>query len=172
MTLIVEDGTGLETAEAYASAAEADDYFSMRGDTVWSALGPSVKEQHLRLATDYIESLYLGDWQGERVSQVQRLAWPRYGVVRDGYVLDAAPLPRELKEACFESAVASASGTLVTNAVEAGSSGLVEEEEVRIGTLLTRTKYVGGRSAFARQFPATASRLDALTGGGNQMERM
>ena len=51
MSLIVEDGTGMETAESYASVAQADARLAALGMTNWATLTTTEKEQALRRAT-------------------------------------------------------------------------------------------------------------------------
>jgi hypothetical protein len=117
MSLIVEDGTGLANAESYISVADADTYFSNRGNAAWAALSTAQKEQDLRKATDYIGQVYRMRWNGTRVSGVQALDWPRAYVSRDdinyingeGYVVingyyywPSDEVPTLVKNACAE----------------------------------------------------------------------
>jgi hypothetical protein len=44
MTLIVETGQGLPDAESFISVADADTYFTARGNAVWAALTDDAKE--------------------------------------------------------------------------------------------------------------------------------
>lgn len=77
MALIVEDGTGLSTAESYLSVADCDTYHSNRGNTAWAALATTAKEQALRKATDYLVQEYRMRWKGTRMTAAQALDWPR-----------------------------------------------------------------------------------------------
>lgn len=79
MALITEDGTGLANAESLASVADADLYFSNRGEAAWAALTTAAKEQALRKATDYMQ-VYRQRWAGFRKTSTQALDWPRYEV--------------------------------------------------------------------------------------------
>lgn len=120
MTLIVEDGTGLATAESYCSTAEADAYHTARGrEAAWSDLDDEVKEQLLRQAADFMRQLYRQRWKGMRASQRQALDWPRYQVELEdvgfggyhAYVLPTV-VPDEVKNACAELALRAKSGEL------------------------------------------------------------
>lgn len=121
MALIVEDGTGLVNAESYESVANALTYFTNRAkDDAWSAI--ENQEAALRLATDYLEEVYRLRWASFRVSATQALSWPRAWVrLRDapyGYGSYAAyvpfnVIPVEVKHACCELALQSASGLLL-----------------------------------------------------------
>jgi hypothetical protein len=116
MALIVEDGTARADAESYASVADADTYFTNRGNATWAALDTAAKEQALRAATDYMRQTYRLHWTGMRVTGTQALDWPRAWVALvdapSGYrsVPSYVPLnviPAEVKNACAELAVRS-----------------------------------------------------------------
>ena len=66
MALIVEDGTGLETAESYASVAQADARLAALGMTNWATLTTTEKEQALRRATVAMVQFFGGRWKGAR----------------------------------------------------------------------------------------------------------
>lgn len=124
MALIVEDGTGLSTAESYISVANADAYFTDRGNTVWTALTTQAKEQALRAATDYMASVYTGRWAGRRTTTTQALDWPRsfvvnkdapgyYGTSPSYYPFNA--VPTAVARACAELAVRASAGSLLAD---------------------------------------------------------
>lgn len=119
MALVVEDGSGLSTAESYISVADADAYFAARNLTLWadSGFSDTEKEGCLRRATDYMRQAYRMRWAGRRVSTTQALDWPRYDVPRPdmgecgGYVLHTE-IPQEVIDACAELAWRAAFGEL------------------------------------------------------------
>lgn len=106
MTLIVEDGTGLETAESYVSVAEADTYHLARGNAAWTG-SDTIKEAALRRATTFIDSSYRSRWVGTAVNgRDQALAWPRTDAVdTSGDDIDDEQVPREVKQATMEAAL-------------------------------------------------------------------
>ncbi len=116
MALIVEDGTGLSTAESYISVADASTYFTNRGVTAWAALdegeAETNREAYLRLATDYMIQMFRNRWEGVRYTEDQALDWPRMGVVRDSWQVDTDEIPEEVKRACAELALKASSGSL------------------------------------------------------------
>lgn len=80
MALVVEDGTGLSTAEAFAAVATADTYFAtthVESSAVWSAATTTQKEGVLRYASTYLSNSYR--WPGTIAVETQALAWPRDG---------------------------------------------------------------------------------------------
>lgn len=82
MALIVEDDTGLATAEAYVSIANSEIHMTeMYGtsEALWNAASDADKEQALRRAARYIDSRY--DFVGTRLNAVQALEWPRSNAI-------------------------------------------------------------------------------------------
>lgn len=124
MPLIVEDGTGKATADAYVSLAEADAYFLGR-NTAWGALANDAKESAIRFATSWIDDTYAALWKGARANELQTLAWPRdnspgrgimlwrgsyprvqgYIYDLDGFPIDPDVVPKAVKRACMEAAI-------------------------------------------------------------------
>lgn len=104
MTLEAEDGSGLPNAEAYISVADADQYFSLRGNIAWAALAEPAKEAALRLSTDYMAAVYGPRWCGERLTDTQALDWPRAGF---------SGVPEAVRRANAELAVRASAGPLL-----------------------------------------------------------
>lgn len=111
MTLIVEDGTGLATAESYVSVADAGTRHTNLGNTAWTGTD-AVKEAALRRATQFMLQRYRGRWQGTRINSTQALDWPRSWVVVDGYAVDADIVPVDVANACADLALKALSETL------------------------------------------------------------
>lgn len=108
MPLVVEDGSGLLTANAFITRAYATAYWDARGYSYAGHDGSAIDKAIVR-ATQYLSESFR--WQGIRVKDrnhyggYQALAWPRYGVWdhEDGYVPDDS-IPRELQQATAEAA--------------------------------------------------------------------
>jgi hypothetical protein len=111
MSLIVEDGTGLATAESYISVADASTYHTAFGNAAWAALASdTVREQRLRKATRYMIQAFRFRWDGTRHFAAQKLDWPRlYVPIKDfGFILnyyDPDSVPTDVKNACAELAI-------------------------------------------------------------------
>lgn len=149
MALVVEDGSGLSTAEAYASVAEADAYWALRGvPSAWSSSTTPQKEEALRTAADFLDSEGHLRWKGTRYGAIQRLAWPRDGVSVDGVGLERAQIPRALKEANIEAALRARTATagLVPDETEVG----VASESVAVGPIQESKTYRGEKTAATR----------------------
>lgn len=103
--MIPEDGTGLVGANAYVSIEFADEYFSARKNEAWVGLDSTAKEAAIIKATDYLEAVYWGKWQGEKLKADQALAFPRkpFG------------MPAKFKFAVCELAIKANSGELLSD---------------------------------------------------------
>jgi len=100
MAFVVEDGTGLSTANAYASVAEVTTYLTDRDGQAWSSASTAVKQAAIVEATTYIDSHYTFA-NGRRLKSDQALMWPRAGAFDfEGYSLTG--IPKILKDACAE----------------------------------------------------------------------
>lgn len=169
MTLVVEDGTGLSTAEAYASVAEANAYWADRNSpAAWTASTDAQKEAALRMASAYLDLRNSGLWRGSRYSAPQRLAWPRSGVVVDGVTFDVTPLPRLLKEACIEAALKQRTET--AGLLPDDATPNVTSESVSVGSLSKSATYAGGKSAVKR-FTVVENLVAPLISFSSQLER-
>ena len=109
-TLIVEDGTEVANADAYATLAYIAEYHEKNGNAAWAALAnDATREGYVRKATAYMTQMYIDRWKGYRVTSTQSLDWPRAWVelpasVFGGYV-DQNTIPNEVKNACAELAL-------------------------------------------------------------------
>lgn len=104
MTLVVEDGTLVSSADSYVTLSEFKSWADNRGVTYGT---DSAVTQQIYRAMDYIESL---NFIGEKSDDNQALQWPRDQVVIDGYYIDSDEMPNELKVAVFESIKAEIDG--------------------------------------------------------------
>lgn len=103
VTLVVETGSGLDTANSYATAAQGDDYHQQHlHDTTWTAATQEEKESALVWATRLLDEQV--QWYGYKSSFEQALEWPRQGVYdRDGRnLINYDEIPTWLKHATAE----------------------------------------------------------------------
>lgn len=125
MALVVEDGSGLSTADAYVSLADADTYFAAHGSpSVWTAANDAQQESAIRYATLWIDARY--QWPGNVRLTTQALSWPRSGVVDgEGRYVDGESLPARLVQATCEAALEHLSTAL--NEILARGGGIASE---------------------------------------------
>ncbi len=161
MALIVEDGTGLSTAESYVSVAAADTRQTALGNTNWATLTTAEKEEALRRATVHMGQAYRTRWTGMRAHSTQALDWPRYDVCVDGYSVLSTIVPADIANACADLALKAAAGDLapdLTRAVIRKKIGPLETEYDRNSPQATRYRaidmalspYLTGSGAMAR----------------------
>lgn len=99
VTIVVEDGTGLGTADAYVSVAEAATLLSFHPDeATWSALTQTQQEDAIKAATEFLDMRWR--WYGQVNTTTQALQWPRTKMLNSkGRWLAAGAIPTELKKA-------------------------------------------------------------------------
>lgn len=140
MTLTVEDGTGLPSANSYISVEDADAYFALRGNAVWAALDVPAKETALVLATEFIDLRWGSKLQGRPVKASQALAFPRYPVYSAaGLLLSATSVPEGVARGCCEYALQSVAGALYN--VPQSAAKDVKKKRVVVGPVTTETEY-------------------------------
>jgi len=172
MTLVIEDGTGLSTAESYASEATADAYFLARANADWAALSSSAKEIALRQATQHIDASNVDQWRGTRLNSEQALDWPRWNVVVDGFVLDSDVLPRVLVEATCEYALRFATSDTGELAVDVTDDGSITAESKQVGPLSVSTSYGGSGKSSVAWYRKPDILLARLRSGGDRLIRI
>ena len=101
MAVVVENGSGLSTANAYVSRTEANTYFTDRPNAAWTAATDGAKDAAILKATAYIDATYL--FKGVIRIATQALSWPRWGVTdREYRIVAADAVPQLVKDACCE----------------------------------------------------------------------
>ena len=172
MALVVEDGTGLPTANSYLSVATADAYHTEICNEGWGG-GQTKKEAALIRATRWIDQhfdflggrIVLGD--GTVTNLPQALNWPREGVVHEeGFAISPDTVPTEIVQATAEVALAVMDyGDLEPSAAPGGT---VSEELEKTGRTWVQTKFSAGGDAGEAQVPVAASILEPLLALGSQ----
>lgn len=146
MALVVEDGTGLSTAESYASVANADAYIAKwyGADADWTAATTDEKETALRQGTRFIDFRFGNRWIGFRTNEDQALDWPMQGVEdMDGFSIDTDEMPTALIDAASEMAYRYVKGDRFFE-VNADPSS-IKMERVKVGPIETETEYAGSK---------------------------
>lgn len=96
---VVEDGTGLATANAFADLAYVSAYAALHGNPLsWSSLSQSAQKDFIRQATRWISIRFA--YQGKKLNVNQALSFPRYELFdEDGYSILSNIVPRRVKDA-------------------------------------------------------------------------
>ena len=163
-TLVVEDGTGLASANSYISLADANTYFeARRNPATWTEADDAAREQALRVGTDYLDAKYGDMWVGIRNTKTQALDWPRaLAYDLDGYPIETDEVPKRLKHATAEMALRylTAPDELLPDVAQ-DDQGIASESNT-VGPISQSISYQGGK-AYSKRF-TTVERL-LKTGG-------
>lgn len=97
MDILVEDGTGLVTANAYASLEEVDEFLSVNIHSKWSVLTDTAAKENLIIwATRLIDERVR--WFGHKTHPTSGTAWPRTCMKdREGHPIDDNVVPKQVK---------------------------------------------------------------------------
>lgn len=105
-TLVLEDGTGIATANSYVTALEVTTILEVNptSSTAWAALDAQQQDDYAIWASGWLDD-YM-DWKGYKTVKTSGMRWPRCGVYdRDGCLIDENEIPSQLKQATAETAV-------------------------------------------------------------------
>jgi hypothetical protein len=127
--MIVEDGSIVPNANSMCSVAFADAFLAAINSAEWALLLTAAKEAALINATLYLESQYVGKWDGTIVRNDQPLSHPRIGLSIDGRFILSSIVHSNVQQAVSLLALYKATGTEL-----AGNTGRVEKS-VKIGVL-------------------------------------
>jgi len=138
MALTIETGTGIATADSFASVLEANAFATARGLSL-PATDEAV-EILLRKAADFLLG-FEERFKGFRSHSGQRLPFPRYGVTTPGgYPLNSNAIPKSLKDGQIQLAIDSQ-----TTALRPVGTGREVIEE-NVGALGKKYNPTGGNS--------------------------
>lgn len=167
MAFTVEDGTGVENANAYITVAFADDYFTDRGVTAWTGTD-AVKQAAIIKATDYIETRW-GDrlkGQPEFLDPRQPLGFPRLNLYdRAGQLVEG--IPTNLKKATAEYALRALSNELLPDPTTEANGAVVAGVRQKVGPIETETTYQATMGVrLLKPYPAADRLLSEYVQGG------
>ena len=99
-TIVPEDGTGIVTANAYATLSEVDEILSYQASASkgWDLLDYVAQENLIIWASQILDQRV--KWAGRKMHDTSGLAWPRAGATdREGIHIDEDVVPKEVKQA-------------------------------------------------------------------------
>lgn len=141
-TFIVEDGTGLSTANSLMSVADADAIIANYDNpSSWTDATTAVKENALRQATRYLNYNYI--WDGAKTVSDQALQWPRVQTYdEDGLLIENDTIPQRVLEACAYLATQDVDGDSLID--DQQNEALVKKTKDVIGPITEEREYVHG----------------------------
>lgn len=156
MAFTVEDGTGLEDANAFVGVTDFVSYWAERGLDLSDLDGELVQAAIVK-ATDYMELRFALKWKGIKLSIDQGIGWPRkYVYNREGAVVASDSVPKKVKAACYEYAKRALDAALLPDPVD--NPNIISKTET-IGPISTSITYAGGVSATKLQAYPSADML-------------
>lgn len=159
--LIVEDGTGLPTANCYADVAFVNSYLTLRGrGTAFAALTQGLAEAAIVCATDYMERRFGMLFLSTRLNSgaagaPQALSFPRLNLFsRDGYQISGVPL--RLQQAMAEYSDRARIALLQPDPVTDPTGRAVVAKQTTVGPITTHIQYEPGAgiSTMVKPYPA------------------
>jgi hypothetical protein len=159
--LIVETGSGVESANGYISISDADQYFLLRNNTVWSNASTEQKTAAILSASLYIDRYYLHRWPGYKMTMIQGLQWPRaWAFDVNGYPLNG--IPQALMDAVCEAALISLSDSLFEP-----KTAPIKKKSIA-GAIFVE---YATSSSISTQYPVIDNILSLILCGGLDLER-
>jgi hypothetical protein len=172
MAIVVEDGTGKTASETYISEADATAYLTARRTstqlTAWTASSSAEKESALRLAAQYLDTMYKEAWLAWRYSDDQALDWPRVGLTIDNVTYDASEIPQQLIDATAELAIKVIDGDVLF--ADMADEGTIQSKTVRVGPITEGVAYAGGSRGIKR-YRLVDAMISVLLKDTSQLER-
>ncbi len=165
MALIIENGSIVDNANSFVTAAEMVAYAALRGVTITA--DTTTQEQQIILAMDYLVSREQS-MKGTRVSDLQELPYPRFNVRYNGYYITGSEIPKELKNAQIELAIQLGSTELLL------SEKTDNVQSISLDGVISKSFFSGGSYSMIRTDKADAY-LDVLmnnNGNNNLITRM
>jgi hypothetical protein len=159
--IVVENGTGIATANSYATLAEADTYYDERHNVTWQSSSTSARTVALIKATDYIDYTY--SFKGTPSGTTQALQWPRTRATDINLiVIDSDVIPVELKRAVFELALRSLSEDIDPDLT---TSSQLQSETRKVDVISRSFSYTAGVQV--KRFTQVQKLLRGLTSGSS-----
>ena len=130
VSLIVEDGSCVPSANSYVSLEYADEYMRNTGRSSWASKSENERKSYLINATAYIDRTYskIG-WKGiKKFHRKQALCFPRVELFdKDGD--EVLGIPEELKKAVCEAGFIATTTSLFTTK---DASGTIKKQKVDV----------------------------------------
>lgn len=165
MAFTVEDGSGVEDANAYIEIAFADEYFTDRAITTWTGTD-AAKQAAIIKATDYIDKVYGNRFLGYKNDEDQSLSFPRNDEdEEDG-------LPKALMQATAEYALRALSAPLAPDPTTSATGKLITAERKKVGPIEKEFQYSEATGVETlKPYPAADMLLSSLITSGSRAIR-
>lgn len=147
MAIIIENGTGLSNAQAYASAAEFNAYMTERSQT-HSYSAQAIEGALVAGAKDWIDGQH--EFANSKLVETQALKFPR----------TVFEFPASIKIANIKAALLHLQGALLVDTTAISTGGDVESKTEKVGELSESVTYRNGTSqTYSRVVPLELTNL-------------
>ena len=155
MALIIEDGTGVENADAFISADEFAFYAEQVNNDITSYSAAQIDGAIVTASLYFISVNY--DYKGEKLNKDQGLAIPT----------DIVPLNSDIKRATYLAAILSLQGRLFVDATSIGKDGSIKLDRKKLNGLEKEQEFYEGTN-YTSKYPTTQidRMLQAYIDGG------
>jgi hypothetical protein len=170
MAFTVQTDSGVANANSYVDVATFTAYHADRGNDTSALVGSTAIEQALVKATDYIDRRW--HFKGDRASLSYRTQFPRLNAVdNDDNVRFGVPF--EIKDACCEYALISATQELSPSPTVSPTGAKIKRTLSRVGPLMQEFEYVGGAVFSQPNYPVADNilRNSGLVVSGRELVR-
>jgi|LWDU01.1.fsa_nt_gi hypothetical protein len=170
--LVVEDGTGLSTANTYVSLTDATEYHRLRGNDIWADADESDQCIALIRAAQYIDERWVFQSiifeDGDDATDPQSLQFPRYELYDRNGTDVSETVPVEIVNAASEYALlvlGDGSATVqLSPTLDATDPGNISYNREKVGSLETEVRYDSGRGTKVTATYPTADRIVLRSG--------
>ncbi|AIM40555.1 structural phage protein [Vibrio phage VpKK5] len=140
MALIVEDGTGLEDANAYVDVDYVKEYARKHG--LQFDGDDEVLEDAIEVATIYTDTRWGNSLRGRPLRSVQALEFPRL-YLTDRYGRDIEGVPAGVQDACAEYAIIQKTNGTLYPTPPSNSPQQIKKTKTVVGPITTEKEFVG-----------------------------
>lgn len=128
------------------------------------------KEFALREATEYLDAKYQNEWIGQRLNELQTLAWPRIGAQDpDGFVVGFDSVPLKVQQATAILALKAIGGEELLP--DLSSQGSITRKKVKVGSLEQDLSFSGSGTSQLKNFSKVTKMLRDLIGAFENLRR-
>ena len=157
--LIVEDGTVVEDANAYATIAFVDAYHELRANVDWTNATVAGKVAAIVQATDYIDSRWR--FVGTRADEDQTLEWPRDDATDANGYDQEDNVPLVVQQVMADYALRALSAPLMPDpTIDEENGKFITYKREKVGPLEEETRYSEYRGRVTiRPYPTADRRM-------------
>lgn len=162
MTLILEDGTGLEASNAYADLAEFKAHYDLRGVDYSTYADADIEAALITCTIDFMDVYYC--YKGTVLNKDQALSLPT----------DEVGINKDIKNACCNGALLHLKGALLIDDAAVSTTGAIKSTSKKLDVMESETVYQDGTQQTYKRNTATINRLLSgylFAGGGVQLLR-